>query len=225
MRLRRPSPTIVIAVLALFFALGGTAVATTHYLLTSTSQIKPSVLKKLEGNTGPQGSPGAQGAAGTQGAAGLQGATGPQGTAGAQGPAGPQGVGGPPGPKGETGSAGTLSPLTTVESNEAGYVYESEIKTYVAVAIAECPVGQKAVSGGEFNEGFPYVTLSERNKAGTDWGVVAFAEQEATYLHGSVAAIAYCSREGQPISATSVAPSKSQVSEELVAQLKAKLKH
>jgi hypothetical protein len=107
------------------------------------------------------------------------------------------------------------------------------IETYVAVAIAECPAGQKAVSGGEFNEGFPYLTLSERNKAGTDWGIVTFAAEEATYLHGKVEAIAYCSKEGQPISATRVAPSesqvsapsKSQVSEELVAQLKAKLKH
>ncbi len=170
MRLRRPSPTIVIAVLVLFFALGGTAVATTHYLLTSTSQIKPSVLKKLEGNAGPQGS---------QGPVGAQGAAGPQGPAGAQGPSGPLGPKGETGPKGEPGSAGTLSPLTTVESNEAGYVYNSEIGTYVAVAVAECPAGQKAVSGGEFNEGFPYVTLSDRNKAGTDWGVVAFAEEKS----------------------------------------------
>jgi Collagen triple helix repeat (20 copies) len=223
MRLRRPSPTIVIAVLALFFALGGTAVATSHYLLTSTSQIKPSVLKKLRGNAGPTGAPG------------VPGATGAQGPAGAQGPSGPKGETGPKGevgPKGEPGSAGTLSALTTVESNEAGYVYNSELETYVAVAIAECPSGQKAVSGGEFSEGYPYATLSDRNKTGTDWGIVTFDEEKTTYEHGSVSAIAYCAKEGQPISATRVAPSesqvstpsKSQVSEELVAQLKAKLK-
>ena len=71
---RRPTPTIAIALLALFFALGGTAVAAKHYLITSTSQIKPSVLNKLKGNAGPQG---AQGAQGPQGLQGPQGAAGP----------------------------------------------------------------------------------------------------------------------------------------------------
>jgi hypothetical protein len=73
MHLRKPSLTAIIAGLALFIALGGSAAAARHYLVTSTSQIKPSVLKKLKGNAG------AQGAAGQTGAAG---ATGPQGPAG-----------------------------------------------------------------------------------------------------------------------------------------------
>ena len=47
MNLRRPSPSAAIATLALFFALGGTAIAARHYLVTSTSQIKPSVLSAL----------------------------------------------------------------------------------------------------------------------------------------------------------------------------------
>ena len=38
----------IVAWLALFVALGGTSIAAQHYLITSTSQIKPSVLKKLE---------------------------------------------------------------------------------------------------------------------------------------------------------------------------------
>jgi hypothetical protein len=74
MHLHKPSPTGVIALLALFLALGGTAIAAHHYLITSTSQIKPSVLKKLKGNTGP---------------AGPAGAIGPAGASGPQGPAGP----------------------------------------------------------------------------------------------------------------------------------------
>ena len=52
MRVRRPSASSVIASLALFFALGGTAIAAKHYLITSTSQIKPSVLKQLHGQEG-----------------------------------------------------------------------------------------------------------------------------------------------------------------------------
>jgi hypothetical protein len=37
----------LVAFIALFFALAGTGVAASHYLITSTSQIKPSVLRAL----------------------------------------------------------------------------------------------------------------------------------------------------------------------------------
>jgi hypothetical protein len=43
----KPSPAMVVACLALFVALGGTAVAARQYLITSTDQIKPSVLSEL----------------------------------------------------------------------------------------------------------------------------------------------------------------------------------
>ena len=69
----RPSPATVLASVALFLSLGGTAIAAHHYLITSTSQIKPSVLKKLrglEGYEGPQGPPGPAGLPGPAGPAG-----------------------------------------------------------------------------------------------------------------------------------------------------------
>lgn len=47
MRFHKPSPAIVISCLALFVALGGTAIAASHYVITSTSQIKPSVRRAL----------------------------------------------------------------------------------------------------------------------------------------------------------------------------------
>jgi hypothetical protein len=71
MHLRTPSPTSIIAVLALFVALGGTAYATKHYLITSTKQIKPSVLKKLKGKPGKNGTNGTNGTNGSNGAAGA----------------------------------------------------------------------------------------------------------------------------------------------------------
>jgi hypothetical protein len=66
----------VIATLALFIALGGSAVAAKQYLITSTSQISPAVLKKLEGPKGPSGTTGAPGATGAQGAPGANGTPG-----------------------------------------------------------------------------------------------------------------------------------------------------
>jgi hypothetical protein len=89
----------VAATLALVFAMGGSAVAATHYLITSTKQISPKVLKELKvaGKPGPAGATGASGAGGAQGAPGANGTNGTNGEPGTKGETGP---------KGETGNAG-----------------------------------------------------------------------------------------------------------------------
>ena len=79
-KFRRPSPAMIVACLAMFVASTGTSIAARHYLITSTKQIKPSVLTKLKGAKGPRGD---------TGAAGVTGATGATGATGSQGPAGP----------------------------------------------------------------------------------------------------------------------------------------
>ena len=84
-----------IALTALVFAFTGTGLAASHYIITSTKQIKPSVLRKLHGARGAKGRAGAQG---KEGAAGKQGATGAQGVTGVQGKEGPEGKQGPAGP-------------------------------------------------------------------------------------------------------------------------------
>jgi hypothetical protein len=84
----------------LVFALGGTSYAASTYLITSTNQIAPSVLKNLKGDRGPRGYVGATGA---QGSAGLTGGTGPIGLTGALGAPGALGT---PGATGATGATG-----------------------------------------------------------------------------------------------------------------------
>ncbi len=67
----------VVATLALILALSGTAMAAKHYLITSTRQIQPSVLKQLRGATGPRGPSGPGGPEGPAGAPGRSGQSGP----------------------------------------------------------------------------------------------------------------------------------------------------
>jgi hypothetical protein len=123
MHRRKPSPTFASALLALFVALGGTAVAATHFVITSTSQIKPSVLKELHGHAGPRGDTGPTGAPG---------ATGSEGKAGADGIAGPEG------PIGESG--------TTVDARV-------RIAAATASATTEGLGGNVALTGGSWTQG------------------------------------------------------------------------
>ncbi len=96
----RVSPATVIASLALVFAMTGGAYAAGKYVITSTKQIKPGVLKQLQGKAG------ANGAQGSAGAAGSQGSVGPAGSQGPAGPKGETGAQGSQGPKGERGEKG-----------------------------------------------------------------------------------------------------------------------
>ncbi|HEY3828551.1 MAG TPA: hypothetical protein VGL57_05090 [Solirubrobacteraceae bacterium] len=148
---RRLNATSLLAVLALVFAMSGGAYAASRYLITSTKQIKPSVLKQLQGKPGANGAQGSAGPTGQQGVAGARGETGPQGP---QGPQGLEGKTGPQGPEGKAGFAKTL-PSGETESGEwslSGYVTgEAEpVTTSVsfAFALGEAPA-VKYVKEGE----------------------------------------------------------------------------
>jgi Collagen triple helix repeat (20 copies) len=101
---RRVSGAGVIATVALVFAMSGGAYAANRYLITSTKQISPKVLKSLKGAAGAKG---ANGAAGAQGAAGPAGPTGAQGAAGAKGENGTNGIDGTDGKEGALGKEGS----------------------------------------------------------------------------------------------------------------------
>jgi hypothetical protein len=110
----RINTTSVVAVLALVFAMTGGAYAASKYLINSTKQISPKVLKALKGNAGANGG---QGAAGPAGPGGPQGPAGPQGPGGPGGAPGAPGKEGPPGKEGKTGFTETLPKGKTLKGD------------------------------------------------------------------------------------------------------------
>ncbi len=132
MRRFKPSPAMVVALLALVSSMAGTGLAAKSYVVSSSKQIKDGAVTGADVKTssltgsdiknrsltatdfkgsvqGPQGPPGAigpQGAKGDPGPKGETGATGQTGEKGDPGPKGETGATGQPGEKGEKGDPG-----------------------------------------------------------------------------------------------------------------------
>jgi hypothetical protein len=166
-RIPRPSAALIVAVIALVVAMGGTSLAAAHYVITSKHQIKPSVLKGLKGKRGRTGA---------IGPTGPQGATGATGAAGA---AGKPGAMGKPGPKGDDGTSVSLATASSTQCPAGGAVVsqngqsvpvcngaqgtKTDWTTYTMspeavssgssqVLLAACPAGQEPVSWGSPSE-------------------------------------------------------------------------
>jgi hypothetical protein len=104
---KRVSYANVAMTFALVFAMTGGAWAANKFVITSTKQIKPSILKQLQGKTGPAGLAGKDGTAGPAGKDGLNGANGKDGLNGADGKEGAQGKEGKEGKQGLEGKEGS----------------------------------------------------------------------------------------------------------------------
>jgi hypothetical protein len=130
-RRMRVTPATVIAGLALVFAMTGGAYAAKKYLITSTKQISPSVLKQLQGKAGAAGAPGAAGAQGAQGPAGPAGPAGSAGSGGSKGETGPAGVKGEKGTTGAKGATGATGSTGFTETLPSG---KTETGTWAASA-------------------------------------------------------------------------------------------
>jgi hypothetical protein len=168
------SPTTVIATLALVFAMTGGAYAAKKYLITSTKQISPSVLKSLQGKAGPVGANGAQGPAGPQGPAGAAGAKGENGTNGSNGAEGKKGENGTNGTPGTPGKSVKLINETPTSCGAGGYTYEVEGSS----APNEVCNGESASGGG-----LPDTLPVGKTETGT-WSIeVKLAAGEETIYH------------------------------------------
>jgi hypothetical protein len=191
----------VAATLALVFSMSGGALAANHYLINSTKQINPKVLKTLKGSRGTSGTQGSQGAAGSigpqgtsgsQGTAGAQGTTGLQGLKGLEGTEGPKGATGPAGqarayatitpgsPWGtlNAGSRGVVSAFTNTFSGSTCVILESSIDVGTAVVIATAHFGDFTFSANPgvcSVESVSGVQINGYNQNGTTNTIQAFS--------------------------------------------------
>jgi hypothetical protein len=140
LKLRRPSPALVVSVIALVVALGGTSYAAIVLPANSvgTRQIKKNAVttaKVKDGSLLKADFAAGQLPAGPAGASGATGATGPKGDTGATGTAGPKGD------KGDTGASGANA---VVRESAPAAVAASAI---VSVSV-QCLAGERATGGG-----------------------------------------------------------------------------
>jgi hypothetical protein len=209
---RRLTYANVTATLALFFALSGGALAASHYLVNSTRQINPKVLKALKGDAGLTGVAGATGAAGVQGTQGSKGSEGPKGERGEKGSEGKEGKegkeglngekggSGAPGAEGKAGKEGPPAKLSALTAH-AGELAVKPGET--GEAVAECPEGSRAISGGFASTGektpnpTPSLEASEAQAQGKGWliRITNTSTTESIFVE----AIAYCAKEGEAI--------------------------
>jgi hypothetical protein len=167
---RHPSPALIVASIAMILAVTGSAVAAGHFIITSTSQISPKVLRSLKGERGPRGYRGASGA---------------------------RGITGPPGPKGDTGNTGESVTTVTTETAPPTPQYYGEV---IASGLRETGVGDNfdvaRLSTGVYQLTFPLsIAPSDLNSGGSNGcpvvvatpltdGITAVVQPTCTYVAG-----------------------------------------
>jgi hypothetical protein len=142
---KRPSPALVVAIVALFVAFSGTATAA---LVMTGKNIKDGTITGKDVKNRTLGTNELSKKAVTS----LQGQRGPTGPGGPQGPKGEAGVQGVQGPKGDTGAAGPQGPkgdtgVAQITTRTAGFNLDGPMGAGNDGA-AMCQAGESAVGGG-----------------------------------------------------------------------------
>ena len=187
--MRRPSASLVVAILAIVIATAGTASATTA--LITSPQIKNGPIRLVDISKKARKA--------------LQGRTGKAGAAGPQGPQGPQGVPGPQGLQGLQGAMGSpgVSGYTVVRNNT---VVSAPVNH--ASVVADCPAGEQVLSGGGGASGAPLgfggMVMGFEGPTGVDGGsnnawevdMVTSPASSVTTEDVGVDAVAVCAKVG-----------------------------
>lgn len=200
-RKKQLNATTAIAMLALVFGMTGGAWAAKKYLITSTKQISPSVLKalKVPGKNGANGTPGAAGPPGPGGPAGPQGGAGSEGKQGAEGKQGPQGVPGEKGPKGTTGSPWAAGGTLPVGATETGsWAFGPIAATSVTGGVLSVPAASFAIklAGALEEEKVHYVAVGETAPSGCTGGTAVEPKADSGNL------CIYAAKEQEALSAS-----------------------
>jgi hypothetical protein len=143
----------------LVFVMSGGAYAAKHYVISSTGQISPKVLKALQGKPGATGPGGAQG------------------TPGAPGPAGKEGQGGATGKEGPAGANGVSVTSKQLTSSDTACSTEGGTEFTAAGG------AKTTVCNGK--TGFSETLPSGKTLQG-EWGLVASVSAEFAYVDTSV---------------------------------------
>jgi hypothetical protein len=157
--MRKPSPALVIALIALFVALTGTGTAGDIARRTTTAAVSAGQAVGLV-KRGPRG---------PRGPRGFRGLPGPKGDAGAKGDPGAKGDKGDPGAKGDKGDTG--SPGISGRELVVGAPTSLNPGQFGAATVS-CPTGKTVIGGGGGSEG--EVAISNTGPpSNTQWGVNA----------------------------------------------------
>lgn len=148
---------------ALFVAMGDTGLAAHSYLINSTKQIAPQVLRQLRGQRGPRGLPGPQGQAGVAGVAGV------------------------------TATSGTETIIVRRAAGPFPEITPTGVKNAAprgpqAEAIAPCPAGTHLTGGGYEA---PTLDITVDTPQGQGWRVVAVSRSGGN-AEGALLAYAVC---------------------------------